>query len=56
MAELVSDMGKSHAIRLEAGADTNHTLQNLFVSGLLIGLFLGEVREGRRIAEKGQAA
>lgn len=55
MAELVSDMGKSHTIRLKAGADTNHTLQNLFVSGLLIGLFVGEVRRAREIAA-GRAA
>jgi hypothetical protein len=50
MAELVDDQGKSHAKRLEAGAKPAVVLQSSFVSGLLIGLMVGQVREAREIA------
>lgn len=54
-AELVDDMGTSHTLRIKSGANPKEVLQNLFVSGLMIGLFVGEVREGRKIAGRDAA-
>lgn len=56
MSALVSDQVENHSARLEAGADEDRVLTSLYVGGLLVGLFLGEVREARKIAARGEAA
>lgn len=55
MSELVQDQVENHRGRFESGADLTTVLTSLFVDGLLIGLFVGEVREARRLAARGVA-
>lgn len=55
MAALVSETVENHAGRLKAGGDPERVLTSLYLSGLLIGLFVGEVREGRRLAAEDAA-
>ena len=52
MATLISDQVENHAGRLSNGADPETVLTSMWVGGLLVGLFIGEVREARRIAER----
>jgi hypothetical protein len=55
MGALLSDTVENHAGRIKAGADLEGVLTSIYLTGLLVGLFVGEVREGRRIAS-GEAA
>lgn len=55
MAGLIADQVDNHNGRLNAGANVPTVLTSLYVGGLMVGLFLGEVREARRIAAKDAA-
>jgi hypothetical protein len=55
MSALLADQVETHAGRISAGADPERALMSIYLSGLLVGLFLGEVREARKIAARGAA-
>lgn len=55
-AALLCDQVENHNGRIKAGADLEAVLMSIYLSGLLTGLFVGQVREARTIAaRKGQA-
>lgn len=56
MAALISDEVENHSGRVESGAPLDVALTSMYVGGLLLGLFMGAVREGREIAARGEAA
>jgi hypothetical protein len=53
---IVTEQVENHAGRVEAGADLKTVLTSILMNGLLVGLFLGEVREARTIAARRGAA
>lgn len=55
-AALLAEQIDAHAPRLRAGADPERVLASIYLNGLLIGLFVGQIREARRIAAHGEAA
>lgn len=56
MAALLADQVENHSGRLSEGADPDRALMSIAVVMLLIGLYVGEVREARKLKAEDEAA